>query len=159
MVEATLCIPTKGNPIKEILLGYKKVGFGQGKYTGIGGKIEAGESPLETALRELEEESGLFTTSEDLHEMGHLTFIFPNKPEWDHSVHLFLVKRWEGEPFESDEIKPIWFDVDELPFDQMWDDGRYWLPMILSGMRIRGHFIFGVDNDTVDNAEVEEWEQ
>ena len=57
MQDATLVIPLKGDPISEVLLGYKKVGFGQGKLTGIGGKVESNEPVIDAAVRELAEEA------------------------------------------------------------------------------------------------------
>jgi len=44
MKDRTLCFLMRGNPPSEVLLGFKKTGFGAGKYTGVGGKVEAGES-------------------------------------------------------------------------------------------------------------------
>ncbi|MBT3869150.1 MAG: hypothetical protein HOF19_14665, partial [Gammaproteobacteria bacterium] len=40
------------------------------------------------------------------------------------------------------EAIPLWFKLDELPFDEMWDDDRLWLPQILSGQSVRGYFTF-----------------
>jgi 8-oxo-dGTP diphosphatase len=80
MRDATLCFPIVGNPPRKILLGFKKVGFGAGKYGGFGGKVEAGETVAMAAARELEEETSLKTCLNDLQPMGHLTFLFPAKP-------------------------------------------------------------------------------
>ena len=38
-------------PATEVLLGLKKVGFGAGKYTGFGGKVEPGEPVVAAAIR------------------------------------------------------------------------------------------------------------
>ena len=38
---------------------------------------------------------------------------------------LFWINKWEGEPEESEEMKPIWFNVEEIPYDQMWQDDKY----------------------------------
>jgi 8-oxo-dGTP pyrophosphatase MutT (NUDIX family) len=43
----------------ELLLAMKKRGFGQGKWNGAGGKAEPGETPLQAAIRETEEEIGV----------------------------------------------------------------------------------------------------
>ena len=52
-METTLCLLKKDN---SILLAMKKRGFGSGKYNGIGGKIEKGETPDEAMIRETKEE-------------------------------------------------------------------------------------------------------
>ena len=48
MLETTLCLLKKDN---RILLAMKKRGFGEGKYNGVGGKIENGETPEEAMIR------------------------------------------------------------------------------------------------------------
>lgn len=150
MIEATLCLPVLGSPPTALLLGLKKKGFGEGKYVGFGGKIEAGESIPQAARRELEEESGLQVSVEHLEDSGRLTFVFPYKPEWDHLVHLFLIRQWQGQPRECDEIQPAWFRLDEIPYDRMWDDCRYWLPRALAGNFVAAHFTYAADNQTVE---------
>jgi len=32
---------------------------------------------------------------------------------------------------ETEEMKPEWFSIDEIPYDKMWDDDSYWMPRIL----------------------------
>ena len=91
MNERTLCIVVRGN---EVLLGLKKRGFGTGKFTGFGGKIEAGESVQTAACRELAEETGLVVSQGDLVGYGRLTFLFPAQSGWSQIVHLFRVEKW-----------------------------------------------------------------
>ncbi len=158
MVEATLCIPILGDPIEQVLLGLKKVGFGRGKYTGFGGKIEPGETIAASAARELAEETGIAVPFDGLHQVGYITFTFPARPEWDFGVHLFLVDRWQGQPTESDEMRPTWFPVSAIPYERMWDDGRYWLPHLIAGKRIRATFVFNPDNETVRQAHIESFQ-
>jgi 8-oxo-dGTP diphosphatase len=150
MRDATVVLILKGNPISEILLGYKKIGFGKGKYAGFGGKIEHGEQVSETALRELTEETGVFVPDpETLKFNAILEFCFPFKPAWDHRVFVFFTHHWEGVPVESNEMVPHWFDVKDIPYDQMWDDARYWLPKTLSEEQFKAYFEFRADNQTV----------
>jgi hypothetical protein len=87
-----------------------------------------------------------------------LKFLFPARPRWNHHVHVFLATSWIGEPEETREMLPQWFPVGDLPFDAMWQDGRHWLPRILSGERITGHFTFRADNETIETMQVREWE-
>ena len=145
MTQATLCLLVKDNQKeKELLLAMKKRGFGAGKWNGVGGKLdlEKGDADIiETAIRETEEEIGVKV--EDLEKVAVLSFHFPYKKEWDQDVHVFLVRNWKGEPRESEEMLPKWFKVSEIPFNEMWDDDKFWLPKVLEGKRLKAKFTFG----------------
>ena len=155
MIEATLCFPIKGHPITEVLLGLKKLGLGEGKYDGFGGKIEPGETVEAAAVRELAEEAGIVASEQALEWMGRLVFVFPCKPEWSQVVHVFTVRAWAGCPAESAEMNPAWFPAGEIPYHTMWQDGPHWLPLVLAGQSVQGTFTFKADNETVDTAEIE----
>ena len=150
--EFTVCYPLQEG---QVLLGYKKLGFGSGKFAGFGGKLEPGETPAECAARELAEECGLHVAAGDaqaLEYIGALTFLFPARPDWDELVHVFVVHAWQGLPGESNEMRPAWFLLGDIPFDQMWDDNRYWLPQVLTGQagqKLNGRFVFHDDCQTV----------
>ena len=159
MRDFTLCLLVRGDPPTEILLGLKKAGFGAGKYNGFGGKVEIGETIESAAVREVAEEVGLIVPEEDLQPVGRLTFLFSGNPAWDRVTHVFLVTAWEGEPRESAEMRPVWFGVDEVPFDRMWRGDVHWMPRILAGQRVQGCVTFGEDNETVAAWWVEVWEQ
>lgn len=77
MIDATLCFPVRGNPIQDILLGFKKAGFGKGKYGGFGGKLEPDETIELGTIRELKEESGLIVSENQLNNRGVLSFNSP----------------------------------------------------------------------------------
>ena len=149
MIHATLCFVIREGSPSHILLGKKKRGFGVGKLNGIGGKLALGESPEDGIIREVHEEVGLTISKETLHPTGHITFRFPFHPEFDHFVHVFLTTEWEGEPIESAEMLPAWFPVNEIPFERMWQDDAYWLPIVLKRKTISAEFEFGDDNETV----------
>jgi 8-oxo-dGTP pyrophosphatase MutT (NUDIX family) len=157
MRKATLCFLVQGSPPKDVLLGLKKAGFGAGKFNGFGGKVERSETVAMAAVRELQEEAGVQVSPEDLKEVAHLTFYFPASPSWDQAVHVFLATEWQGSPSESQEMMPAWFAVDDLPFDQMWQDDPHWLPRILAGERVRACFTFQEDNETLDQLEMAPW--
>ncbi len=136
----TLCIIHEPN---RVLLAMKKRGFGAGRWNGFGGKVEAGESIVDAALRECLEEGGI--TPLDLTARGVLTFTFENRPE-ALEVHLFGATTFEGEPTETEEMRPQWFAFDAIPFDAMWPDDRHWLPRFLSGENLQGSFHFRDEN-------------
>ncbi|HNN93527.1 MAG TPA: NUDIX hydrolase, partial [Pseudomonadota bacterium] len=54
----------------------------------------------------------------------------------------FTASDYEGTPTETAEAIPLFFPLDAIPYDQMWDDNRYWLPHVLLGQRIRGYSTF-----------------
>lgn len=136
----TLCIVYQ---YPKILLGYKKRGFGKGRWNGFGGKVKNGENIKEAIKRELHEETGIIT--DDVELMGILEFEFKNKSEIL-EVHIFRSTKFSGEPKESEEMKPAWFHIDKIPFNQMWPDDIYWMPLFLYGKKFKGKFWFeGMD--------------
>jgi 8-oxo-dGTP diphosphatase len=149
-----LLLRTRDDGVREVLLGYKKTGLGTGKIVGLGGHVEPGESAAEAAAREVKEESGLRVASGRLAEAAHVTFLFPVRPSWDMDVVIFTCDDWAGEPAESEEVRPEWFPVADLPFDRMWDDAPYWLPRVLAGERVRATFSYADDCETVMDASV-----
>jgi 8-oxo-dGTP diphosphatase len=156
LISTCLCLllRTGGDGTQEVLLGYKKTGFGQGKIVAPGGHVEPGETPAAAAAREVQEESGIRVTQDALTEAARLTFLFPAHPSWDMDVAIFTSPQWSGELAESDEIAPQWFPVTALPLDRMWDDGRLWLPRVLAGERLRATFSYASDNETVAAATI-----
>ncbi len=149
ITRATLVFVIRDQPQAGILLGYKKRGFGMGKYGGFGGKLQDGETLPQAALRELHEESGLLVDPADLLALGVLNFVFPYKPVWDQTVHLFTTQKYWGVPTESEEMRPEWFNPALLPLEQMWDDTKFWMPYVLSSQPIEASFILDQDNETV----------
>jgi 8-oxo-dGTP pyrophosphatase MutT (NUDIX family) len=133
-------------------LGLKKRGFGAGKYNGFGGKQEGTETLLQTAVRELEQESGINTQETYLTEVAQLTFTFPEKPDWSQIVHVYLVKKWSSEPVETDEMIPKWFAQDSLPYESMWEADKHWLPLTLQGNYVLGSFVYSGDQRLLEKA-------
>ncbi len=131
--------------MQEILLAMKKRGFGVGNYNGVGGKVGAGESIAEAAVREAREEIEVEIDPTDLVQVADILFTFDNKPEWEQHCNIFFVRRYSGEPKESEEMAPKWFSRGEIPFEQMWVDDKYWLPLVLRGDYVQGEFNFTHD--------------
>ena len=132
-----------------ILLIRKKRGFGEGYFNGPGGKVHVGETLEQGARREFREE--LCAEPGPLVWRGLLEFY--NNDSLEMLVHVFVTDSYSGELCESDEAEPHWFKIDEIPYDSMWADDRYWLPLLLSGHRILGRFWFR-NWERIENYEV-----
>lgn len=155
MRDTSLVYPVRDG---QVLLGRKRHGMGDGKWNGFGGKIEAGETMRECAARELREECGLTVRPEALELAADLYFEQPSDRTWSHAGIVYFARAWEGEPRTSDEMEPRWFALDELPYDEMWEADKIWLPMILAGKKIRGTVYFAEDGDHVTGTEFQEEE-
>jgi 8-oxo-dGTP pyrophosphatase MutT (NUDIX family) len=112
----TLVMPRQAGAVGgTVLLGLKKRGFGAGYYNGFGGKVEPGETVRAAAARELLEESGLDAAAAALRRRGTLTFHFDDQPRpW--RVAVYEATAWRGEPTESDEMAPAWYEESAIPY-------------------------------------------
>lgn len=144
MKQATLLFLFKDN---QVLLAMKKRGFGEGRWNGVGGKPQYGESIIDAAIRECSEE--IVVTPNNIKEVATLNFYFPEKSkDWDQQVIVFSCNNWDGIPVETEEMAPKWFSIDEIPYDQMWSDDIYWLPKVIEGEYVKADFHFD-DNDNL----------
>ena len=142
---ATLVFVVRGG---EILLMRKKRGLGAGKINGPGGRLEPGETALECAVREVQEELGV--TPRELRYAGENAFQFVD----GYSIHVsvYVASAFVGAPTESEEGAPLWFALDAIPYDEMWEDDRLWLPLALAGVPFTARWIF--DGDRVLDYEL-----
>lgn len=125
----------------EVLLIRKKRGHGAGKINAPGGMVESGETPLQCALREIEEEVGVRAL--DVTALAELRF-----QDTDGSSMLgYAFKAGDslGEPHETAEATPFWCPLDAIPYPQMWEDDLLWLPYLLDGSVVTGEFLMHSD--------------
>lgn len=127
----------------EVLLAMKKRGFGQGKWNGVGGKVEPSESIDAATARECLEEINVTPTAPRL--VGRLHFHELADPDFYHDCHIFVANDWKGDPAETEEMRPRWFHIDGVPYTQMWPDDAVWLPHLLLGKSFEGTFILNRD--------------
>ena len=125
----------------QILLIRKKRGLGAGKINGPGGRIEAGESAVECAVRETDEEVGIRVRG--VEERGHMRFQFVDG--FSMQVDILTADAYEGTPCETDEAAPLWFPIDDIPYGEMWATDRHWLPEIVAGKSLVGRALFDGD--------------
>lgn len=125
MIDTTLVFIFRKN---EVLLALKKRGHGEGKWTGPGGKIKSNETPLEAAVRETIEEVGVTPALNrelaiiDYHDLA----------DGEIRIHVFRATSWKGEPVESEEMKPQWFSINDIPYHEMWAGDDQWLDNVIS---------------------------
>jgi len=143
--KSTLCFLIKED---KVLLAMKKRGFGKGMWNGVGGKQDEKETIEQTAKRETKEEIGV--NLENLQKVATLDFYFDNNSDWNQQVIVFLTKNWKGEPEETEEMAPKWFEINKLPFKKMWVDDIHWLPLVLKGEKIKAEFLFGKNDNLLD---------
>ncbi len=143
-LELTLLYLTRND---EVLLAMKKRGFGMGKWNGVGGKIDTGETIEEAMIRECFEEIGVRVTK--FQKVGFMVYDEIHLDERKKmNIHVFTSTEWEGEITESEEMMPQWFRKDEIPFISMWEADKDWLPVILDGNLLESEFTLD-DKDRV----------
>lgn len=135
---ATLVFVVRGG---EILLMRKKRGLGAGKVNGPGGRLEPGESLLECAVREVREE--VCVTPLGVERAGENAFQFVDG--YGIHVSVFRASGVEGEAAETAEGAPFWVPIDAIPYAEMWEDDRLWLPLLLARRPFRGRYLFDGD--------------
>jgi mutator protein MutT len=143
--QVSLCFLVKEN---QVLLAMKKRGFGKERWNGTGGKPDSGETIEQSAIRETQEE--IAVTPLSLKKMAVLDFYFPHNHDNNQQVVVFLVEKWQGQPKESEEMKPQWFDIKKLPFDTMWSDDPIWLPRVLNRILVKAEFLFDQNDQILD---------
>lgn len=136
---ANLCFIIRGD---QILLIRKKRGLGAGKINGPGGRNEKGETALQGAIRETQEEIGV--TPLGIEQAGELFFQFLDG--YKLHVAVFRANDCTGNLCETDEATPMYVSITEIPYHEMWQDDPHWLPLVLQRKRFRGYFVFDIEN-------------
>lgn len=108
-----------------------------GKWNGLGGKLEAGETPEECAVREIREESGLTVSNPRLR--GVLTFpAFYDEEDW--YAFVFTATEFTGDLIDSPEGVLAWVDDDKLLDLNLWPGDRIFLPWLERDAFFSGKF-------------------
>jgi 8-oxo-dGTP diphosphatase len=148
-IEASLCHIIRD---RRLLLKLANGGISKGKWNGPGGKFERGETPTQNVIREVEEETSLRIVDPDF--QGKIEFYMNGRGSLDYLVHVFLVNRFSGKAKSSEEGRVSWFGLDEIPYAKMWDDDRYWLPLLLKGTKFNARFFYDKQNSRVVSYEI-----
>ena len=120
----TLCYITDGNKTLMLHRIKKENDMHEGKWNGLGGKVNGGESPEECVKREVKEESGLLI--EEPHLKGVLTFPkFDEIDDW--MVFVFTADKFSGELTECDEGELEWIDNKKVMDLNLWEGDKIYM--------------------------------
>jgi 8-oxo-dGTP diphosphatase len=136
---ATLCYLKSGGKTLMIHRVKKEKDMHQGKWNGLGGKLDPGETPEECVIREVCEESGLTIIDPQL--KGILTFPgFANNEDW--YAFVYVARNFKGEMIDSQEGVLRWIDDAELLSLNLWAGDLIFLPWLEQPGFFSGKFIY-----------------
>lgn len=125
----------------KICIPIKKIKVGAGQHQAFGGKCEEADQTLEACLiREGREELLIEIPPGTCQYVAEIDFSIAGESSFN--AHVFLVTTWMGEPQETVEIKPEWFDLEAIPYETMARGDRLWLPRILAGEKLKGRIAY-----------------
>ncbi len=145
VVPATLIYIFCENKILMIHRIKKNKDIHEGKWNGIGGKLELEESPQEAALREIEEESGLVVASSQLKSLGVLTFpSFKAEQCQDWICFIFKVelsgKCSDYALRQSEEGHLDWIEKNNVLKLPLWEGDKDFIPLVIEGKAFLGSY-------------------
>ena len=142
MLLATLCYVKHDGKTLMVHRNKKPNDIHEGKWNGLGGKFEAGETPEECIRREVEEEAGLVIQNPHLHGL----LVFTNFKGNDWYVFVFTASEFEGQLSESSpEGRLAWIDDDKLTSLNLWESDHIFLPWLAAGKFFSAKFEYAGD--------------
>jgi 8-oxo-dGTP diphosphatase len=111
----------------------------KGKWNGLGGKLNPGETPEECVIREVKEEAGLTISNPCL--KGFLTFpAFSEDEDW--YAFVFISDEFTGELIDSPEGELAWIADDKLVELNLWEGDQIFLPWLNQMGFFSGKFVY-----------------
>lgn len=149
MILATLCYVKHNGKTLMVHRNKKPNDIHAGKWNGLGGKFEAGETPEECIRREVEEEAGLVIQNPRLHGL----LVFTNFKGNDWYVFVYTASKFRGELLKtSPEGKLEWIADDRLLELNLWESDQIFFPWIAAGKFFSAKFQY--DKDKLQGHEV-----
>ncbi|KAG9006911.1 hypothetical protein FRB90_009659 [Tulasnella sp. 427] len=142
----------------KILLAFRVNGFGRNKYNPFSGPIQPGSNPVKAANRDLQAQCGLQAV--DISKLGKLIVVLEgNSIALD--IDVFRATSWRGEAVDTVEVRPRWFSsatalssgspkLSAVPWDQMFEDNKFWIPLLTEGKFFIGRIDFGAPSPGED---------
>ena len=126
MKNTTLCYIRQDEKYLMLHRVKKKDDYNEGKWIGIGGKFQEGESPEECLLREVQEETGLTLTSYCLR--GIVTFA---AAKWETEyMYLYTADGFTGQLHDCDEGVLAWVPAEDVPQLPLWEGDKVFLELL-----------------------------
>ena len=122
----TLCYIEKDGKYLMLHRTKKEHDINKGKYIGVGGHFEHGESPDECIIREVKEETGLKLSK--YRARGIVTFVYGE--DTVEYMHLYTADKFTGKLTDCDEGELVWVPVDEVTDLNLWDGDRIFLKLL-----------------------------
>ena len=134
MILCTDCYIQRDNKTLMLYRNKKKNDINQGKWIGVGGKFEPGESPEECLIREVKEEAGVTLTEFKLR--GILTFQIMDEGSEPLYIFIYTASDFIGEIGECDEGTLEWVDTNKILELELWEGDRLFWDWILHDERM-----------------------
>jgi 8-oxo-dGTP diphosphatase len=148
MILATLCYIKHDGHTLMVYRNKKPNDMHEGKWNGLGGKFEPGESPEECIIREVREESGLRIREPKLHGL----LMFPDFKGDDWYVFVFTANQFEGELIDSPEGVLEWIPDEKLTLLNLWESDPIFFPWLVNDKFFSAKFIY--EGDQMQNYDV-----
>ena len=135
----TLCYVRSGDKTLMLHRVKKQNDIHEGKWNGLGGKVDPGETPEECVIREVREESGLMITKPRL--CGVITFpMFDGVDDW--YVFVYTVDSFTGKLVESNEGDLKWIDNDKLFELSLWEGDKIFMKWLNGSKMFSAKFVY-----------------
>ena len=105
----------------------KKNDMNEGKWLGVGGHVELGETPFQAVVREVKEETGL-----DLKSAEYRCVINFFNDDYDEIIYQYTSSDFSGEVIECNEGELKWIPKEEILSLPMWEGDKYFLAPLIN---------------------------
>ncbi|MHA1978029.1 MAG: NUDIX hydrolase [Candidatus Hodarchaeales archaeon] len=147
---ATLAYLLHDNEVLLLYRNKKENDFHEGKFVGLGGRLEPGETPLECVIREIKEEAGYEFEPSEVTFRGYIYFDEVNRniesedlPAFNWLVFIYTATVQEKKVVTNSEGELQWFLKTKVPYENMWGGDRIFTPKILETDKIlEGKFLY-----------------